>query len=182
MFKLKMIHYGSQNFENFGCLVLLIIEGQSMNESSIQTQTEKMAKLTITLDIGPSDLLPLLIALLRDESGRTPASPFSREFRGFRVSDPFDLEDLLETLGRKGSGEGEEATGFEGFEEVFEAMEAFRRRARATGDDTAPPEGPEGSEGEPEGDNTPPEGQGEGTAETPEDTRLRFYFQHEGED
>ena len=35
MFKLKMIHYGNQNFENFGCLVLLIIEGQSMSESSL---------------------------------------------------------------------------------------------------------------------------------------------------
>ena len=142
----------------------------------------------ITIKVNASDLMPFLIALLTlRDGGRTPAppfsSPFSRGFRGFRVSGPFggpNLDDLLETLGRKGSGEGEEATGFEDFVEVFQAMETFR--ARATGDDTAPPEGPEGSEGEPEGDNTPPEGQGEGTAETPEDTRLRFYFQHEGED
>ena len=117
----------------------------------------------ITIKVNASDLMPFLIALLTlRDGGRTPAppfsSPFSRGFRGFRVSGPFggpDLDDLLETLGRKGSGEGEEATGFEGFEEVFEAMEAFRRRARATGDDTppaSPPEGPQGFEGEPEAD------------------------------
>ena len=116
----------------------------------------------ITIKVNASDLMPFLIALLTlRDGGRTPASPFaspfSEGFRGFRVSGPFDPEtfdpenllNLLKTLGREGSGEGEEATGFEGLEEVFEAMEAFRRRARATGDDTAPPEGPQGSEGEP---------------------------------
>ena len=156
-----MIRLAAKTSKTLVALSFSYIEGQSMNESSIQTQTEKMAKLTITLDIGPSDLLPLLIALLRDESGRTPASPFSREFRGFRVSGPFDLEDLLETLGREtreGEPEGEEP--FKGFNRVAEEIQELRRRARparptgAEGDDTPPasPEGPQGFEGEPEGD------------------------------
>ena len=116
-------------------------------------------KITI-IEGDSSDLLPILVLLAK--GGRTPASPFASPFsEGFRVG---TLEDFLQYLGEtgaheepdgEGDPEGEEATGFEGFEEVFEAMEAFRRRARATGDDTppaSPPEGPQGSEGEPEAD------------------------------
>jgi hypothetical protein len=64
------------------------------------------------------------------------------------------LEDLLRDLASEGSDEsGPKTTG-----------------ATEAGDDT-PPDEPQGSEREPEG-----------TAETPEDTRLRFYVQHESED
>ncbi len=144
-----------------------------------------MAKLTISLEADPSDILPLLLALLtqqRDESGRRPrpASPFPR---GFRVSSPFNLEDLfedlLETMGRETDDKGKEPEEpFEGFNRVAESIQELRRRPRparptgatGAGDDT-PPDEPQGSEREPEG-----------TAETPEDTRLRFYVQHERED
>ena len=156
----------------------------------------------ITIKVNASDLMPFLIALLtlRDESGRTPAppfsSPFSRGFRGFRVSGPFggpadmvsdidgllrevsnleDLQALLQILTREGSDESERMRAYR------DARGPKTTGATGAGDDT-PPDEPQGSEGEPEGDDTPPEGQGEGTAETPEDTRLRFYFQHEGED
>ena len=134
----------------------------------------------ITIKVNASDLMPFLIALLTlRDGGRTPAppfsSPFSRGFRGFRVTGPFGgpadmvsdidgllrevsnlehLQTLLQILTRESSGEGaegepegEEATGFKGFEEVFDAMEELLRRARATGDDTPPASPPEGPQG-----------------------------------
>ncbi len=125
-------------------------------------------KITI-IEGDSSDLLPILVLLAK--GGRTPASPFASPLsEGFRVGTLEDLfqdlretptrqqnplrhiDDLLEILNRKGSGEGKPEGG------------------ETTGDDT-PPDEPQGSEREPEG-----------TAETPEDTRLRFYVQHEGED
>jgi hypothetical protein len=100
-----------------------------------------------------SDLLPLLITLLpqqRDESGRRPAPPFSSPFpRGFRVSSPFNLEDLFETMGRETDGKGEEPeNAFEDLEKVFKGLydRATEEHARATGDDTPPEREPEGSE------------------------------------
>ncbi len=117
-----------------------------------------------------SDLLPLLITLLpqqRDESGRRPAPPFSSPFpRGFRVGTLEDLfQDLRETptrhpwrhindLLRDLASEGPDES---------ERMRAYRDRdargpkttgATEAGDDT-PPEGPQGSEGEPEGREEP---------------------------
>jgi len=133
----------------------------------------------ITIELNASDLMPFLIAWLTlRESGGRPASPFSG---GFRMPGPFrvrDLDDLLETMGRETDGKGEEPENpFEVFEKVFKTLHdrATEEHARATGateagDDT-PPDEPQGSEREPEG-----------TAETPEDTRLRFYVQHERED
>jgi hypothetical protein len=110
-----------------------------------------MAKLTLSLEISPSDLLTLFALLRqRDESGGRPASPFSG---GFRMRGPFNLEDLFETLARETDDKGEEPEEpFEGFNRVAESIQELRRRARPTrptgatgaGDDTPPD--PKGSE------------------------------------
>jgi hypothetical protein len=133
-----------------------------MNESSSLT-SRKMAPIKITIIEGDSsDLLPVVVLLAM--GGRTPASPFPFAFpfpEGFKVG---TLEDLLRDLASEGSDESERMRAYR------DARGPKTTGATEAGDDT-PPDEPQGSEREPEG-----------TAETPEDTRLRFYFQHEGED
>jgi hypothetical protein len=90
-----------------------------------------MAKLTLSLEISPSDLLTLFALLRqRDESGGRPASPFSG---GFRMRGPFNLEDLFETLARE-TGEGGPEEGYTGLEErlgwLFTDFELLKDRQK----------------------------------------------------
>jgi hypothetical protein len=111
-------------------------------------------KITI-IEGDSSDLLPILVLLAK---GRTPSSPFSE---GFKVG---TLEDFLRDLASEGPDESERMRAYR------DARGPKTTGATEAGDDT-PPDEPQGSEREPEG-----------IAETPEDTRLRLYVQHERED
>lgn len=113
--------------------------------------TTSSSPIEITIKVDARALMPFLITLftiLRDDDGRPPASPFPR---GFRVSGPFSLEDLLEIVDRKtGEGDGEGDTEGEPLDRVFEELQKLRRRAgrppSPSGEGTPPasPEGPQG--------------------------------------
>ncbi len=101
-----------------------------------------MAPIEITIKADPSDLLPLLIALLRDESGRTPAPPFSSPFsRGVRIRGPFKVPaDMVSNI----DGLLREVSNLENLQALLQIL----TREAGEGDKTpaAPPEGPEGSD------------------------------------